>query len=193
MNEHIGLRLASALAVLLFLGTGCIAVSLHTSRDVWITVIETSTGEPVREAPIRVEYTYDSYGVVRILRTPHPLDAKTDGNGRALVSLADYSYCIALKVDLNRTGDFAASTPYFLLDKKLVRSGGTVTSVRVGRFPQLHLVMEPAKTKARHTPVSMRAGATRAWAEALPAIFGCESATVCCPSRSSTAKCRAAN
>ena len=29
----------------------------------------------MREAPIRVDYTYDSYGVVRILRTPHPLEA----------------------------------------------------------------------------------------------------------------------
>jgi hypothetical protein len=148
MNKHIGFRLAYTIAPTLFLGTGCIAVSMHTSRDVLITVTETSTGEPVREAPIRVEYTYDSYGVVRILRTPHPLEAKTDGNGRALVSLADYSYCIALKVDLKRTGDFAASTPYFLLDKKHVRAGGTVTSVRVGRFPQLRLVMEPAKKGA---------------------------------------------
>ena len=34
------------------------------------------------------------------------------------------------------------------------------------------------RMKARHRPVSMRAGATRAWAEALPGIFECESATV---------------
>jgi hypothetical protein len=137
--------LISIVALSLLVGAGCVAVSMHTNRDVVVTVTELSSGQPVREAPIRVTYTYDSYGVLRVLRTPAPLEAKTDVNGQAVVRLADYGWTIGLAVDLSRKGDFQTDTPYFLLNKKLVRDGGSVGSITVRRFPRLHLVLEPSK------------------------------------------------
>jgi hypothetical protein len=154
---HYGLTASIALA--LFGGAGCVAVSMHTTRDVLVTLAESSSWLPVQEAPIRVTYTYDSYGVFRVLRTPAPLEAKTDVNGKAVVRLADYGWTIALAVDLSRKGDFQTQTPYFLLNKKLVRDGGSVESIPIGRFPRLHLVLEPSK--GANKPAAGKAAATR--------------------------------
>lgn len=136
------------------LTTGC-AISMHSMKNVEVTLTESATGKPVPKAPIRVSYSYDSYGVFHVFRTPDELRASTDENGMALLRVATYGWSIELDVDPNRTGNFGGDAPHFRLHKQLVREGGVIESF--GGRPALRLKIEPVKQEANH-PAAGQAG-----------------------------------
>lgn len=115
--------------------SGCVVVSLHSTRPVEARVTEKETGGPVSEASLETIYSYDSYGVFHILRAPEPEYAKTDGRGIAVLPIADFSQSIILQVNGER----------FRLNKKLVRNGGLLRdgwSVGPGTGYEVHLTPE---------------------------------------------------
>lgn len=96
--------------------TGCVAVSLHSTRPVEVRVTEREAGKPVSRALIKVHYAQPAgYGVYYVLRIPKPETARTDANGIAIIPLATFSHSIIFTVNGER----------FYLNKKLIRQGGT--------------------------------------------------------------------
>jgi hypothetical protein len=130
--------------------SGCVVptVSLHSFRDVAISISEADSGKPVASLPFRVHYEYypaDSPIVYHLeLRTPHEVQAETDGSGRAVVKLADYAWTTLLEVHDKERGFHAL----FILSKEVVRNGGTIS----GGSPRLNLELQPVKrpNKALH-------------------------------------------
>ncbi len=114
-------------------GSGCVAVSGHSVRDVRVNVTEAATGKPAPKVELLVSYDYDGYGMFRFLRTPSMVAATTDEKGEAVMELADYRYMISLKV-----GDTWAR-----LSHDLVRNGGIVPAPPGN--PKYELKLTPRK------------------------------------------------
>src|SRR5256885_12580966 len=104
------------LVVALFLPcfTGCVAVSMHSTRPVQVRVTDRATGQPVADAKISVDYWYDSYGVFHVFRVPKPATAQTGGDGVAIIPLATFGYGI----------NFVAAGKDFRVPPELIRHGG---------------------------------------------------------------------
>lgn len=130
------------------MASGCVVptVSLHSFRNVAITLSEADSGKPVASLPFRVHYEYypaDSPIVYHFeLRTPKEVKAKTDEAGQAVVKLADYAWTTLLEVNDKERG-YAA---LFVLSKESVRKGGVVEPLRPShKYPNLRLELQPVK------------------------------------------------
>ena len=99
---------------LLPLLSGCVAVSLHSTRPVEVRVTERDTGKPVSGAPVKIWYGYTGYGVFYVLRVPKPASATTDERGIAVLPMADFFQNTAFDVAGERFG----------LSNELIRRGG---------------------------------------------------------------------
>ena len=67
--------------------------------------------------PVRIQYWFDSYGVIWQIRKPKDVEGlQTDENGELIVKLADYSGAIDIWVE-NRI---------FRFNKKVIYNGGTL-------------------------------------------------------------------
>lgn len=115
---HIPLMFASKVRLFLMtlmpLFTGCVAVSMHSTRPVEVRVTDKEGNRPVAGAKIEISYTYTGYGVFYVLRVPEPASAMTDEQGTANLPMADFFQKIIFKVNGER----------FSLNKELVRNGG---------------------------------------------------------------------
>jgi hypothetical protein len=129
-----------------FTAGGCVVptVSLHSFRDVTVTVSEADSDKPVAHVPFRVHYEYypaDSPIVYHLeLRTPKAVEAMTDTGGSAKIRLADYAWTTLLDVDYSDEGHPAS----FDLSKKVIREGGTVDQLGLGH-PRLRLEIHAVK------------------------------------------------
>ena len=120
-------NLSLLLLVLLGLTSGCVpTISLHSFRDVQMSLTEANSGKPVTFMPFTVRYdaaAADSPLFYHLeLRTPEDVCAQTDQNGQAVISLADYAWNTCLYVNDTNRHYFSE----FVLTKQLIRSGGTV-------------------------------------------------------------------
>lgn len=145
----------SALFVVL-LTSGCVipTVSLHSSRNVEITLSEAESGKPVASMPFRVHYeSYPADSPIFYhleLRSPSDVCAKTDESGKAVVKLADYAWSTLLDVKDTNRHYFAT----FLLSREVVRKGGLVEQLRSTSrlenwgegYPELRLELQPGKS-----------------------------------------------
>ena len=157
MNRfHYNISRAGSLGALLFLTSGCIVptISMHTVRQVTITLSEFDGGEPVRRVPFRVRYEYEHMSPLVFhhqFRTPQELRAVTDADGKAVVGLAVYGGWIVLEVAPEQSGATGGYYGRFRLDKHLIREGGSVEcqwDVSQGRrHPDLSLRLEPMTTQ----------------------------------------------
>jgi hypothetical protein len=149
-------RIFAAAAILVaIMSAGCVlpTVSLHSFRDVKITLTEADSGKPVAWVPFRVQYKYypaDSPIVYHWeLRTPKEVQATTDVSGQALIKVADYAWDTLLYVSDKERRYFAT----FVLSKELIRKGGTVQQLRSslrskhwGEYPELRVELQPVRT-----------------------------------------------
>lgn len=108
------IRTYLALAAMLPCVTGCVAVSMHSTRPVEVRVTDRTTGKPVRGADVSVAYAYTSYGIFHVFRVPKPATARTDASGAAVIPLATFSYDIS----------FYVAGTHFLVTPDLIRHGG---------------------------------------------------------------------
>ena len=108
------------LLVLCTFASGCVAVSMHSTRDVRLTVTEPASGAPAAHIPVSADYDYDSYGWFYFANTPHSESATTDELGQVTLPLADYRYGVVLNV----------GKAVVILDKEAVRHGGVVSAYR---------------------------------------------------------------
>ena len=111
--------------MVMFAAGGCVpTVSLHSYRDVAVTITHAESGEPVAHEPFRVLYTYapaDSPLVYHVeMRTPDEVVATTDAQGKAVVKLADYAWEILLYMNEDVEGGHYT----FFLSKDVIRNGG---------------------------------------------------------------------
>ncbi len=107
-------RSAFLLAVTLLGVSGCVAVSMHSTRLVEVHVTDRATHQPVSGAEISIVYTYDSYGVFHVFRVPDAASAQTDSNGVALLPMATFGYGIV----------FHVAGRHFEITPRLIRHGG---------------------------------------------------------------------
>jgi hypothetical protein len=132
--------------------SGCVVptVSLHSFREVSVTITEANSGTPVALVPFRVHYEYspaDSPIVYHLeLRTPKEVQATTDANGQAVIKLADYAWTTALDVDDKQRGYFAE----FVLSKEVIRKGGRIEPrYPLPQYPKLRLEIDLLKRPNR--------------------------------------------
>ena len=78
--------------------TGCVVVSMHSTRPVEVHVTDRSARELVPGADVSIQYSYDSYGVFRVLRMPEGASARTDPKGVAVLPMATFGYGITFRV-----------------------------------------------------------------------------------------------
>jgi hypothetical protein len=140
----------TATAVLLLITSGCIipTVSLHSTKEVEISITEAESGKPVGPLPIHVVYCTDTVTPLYLhveLRQPPELRAETDESGKAVIPLADYAWQIYLDAGTNRFGRPMAT---FYLPKRLVQQGGFRDEWDPGGLgrPRLRLTLAPVKT-----------------------------------------------
>ena len=139
------------MVALLGLMSGCVpTMSMHSYRNVAITITKADGGEPVPSLPFRVIYEYNPvdgpiYHVE--LRTPHEVRAETDENGEAVVKLADYAWGVRVEVNAKDRG----YSGLFWLSKDLIRKGGVVEQERYPYpdLPKLRLDLHPTKRPTR--------------------------------------------
>jgi hypothetical protein len=136
-----------ALGIAVMLG-GCVCpiISLHSFRDVTVTLTEADSGKPVAFAPFRVSYYYDPgeppFMYYYDLRTPKDVRATTDASGEAVVRLADYAWHTSLCVR-EKQKDYCVS---FSLSKELIRKGGVIEPNYSGvKSPKLRLELHPLR------------------------------------------------
>lgn len=133
MRMKVHCLLISTVFSLLLWTTGCAVVSLHSMRDVAVTVTETASGKPTGVVPLRVTYWYDYEGYF-VLRTPKELLTDTDENGRAVLKLADYGWAISVE----------AGSTSFAVNKSLIRKGGDVEGSTFNNlWPEMRIRLEP--------------------------------------------------
>lgn len=150
MNPLHGMKLG----VLGFLGltSGCVpTISMHSYRNVVVTITKADTGEPVPSLRFCViYYTNPVEGPFYHLelRTPRKVRAETDENGEAVVKLADYDEEITVEIEDNVKG-YAGS---FTLNKDLIRKGGAVEERPNPNpdMPTLRLNLQPIKRPNPH-------------------------------------------
>jgi hypothetical protein len=97
--------------------SGCVAVSMHSTYSIRITVVEAASAMPASNVPVVVAYDYDSYGWFYFANTPDPATAVTDAKGTTVMQLADFRYRTLLRVNGKLT----------TLNKQLVREGGAMS------------------------------------------------------------------
>src|ERR1017187_7327715 len=109
MNSPLQSVARFGLLALLVSASGCVpTISMHSYRDVAVTISKADSGEPVASLPFRVIYDYNpvdspiAYHVE--LRTPREVRAETDESGRVVVKLADYAWGIRVEVDAKEKG-----------------------------------------------------------------------------------------
>ena len=107
-------RSALLLAAILPCVSGCVVVSMHSTRPVEVHVTDRSTHEPVPWAAVSIQYSYDSYGVFRVLRMPDDASAQTDRKGVAVLPMATFGYGITFRV----------AGKYYKVTPSLIRHGG---------------------------------------------------------------------
>jgi hypothetical protein len=157
MNPYPQAVLSIASLTVLLLASGCVVptISMHTTREVTITISEADSGQPVRRTPFRVSYDYEHMSPFVFhyqFRTPPELRAETDGDGKAVVRLAAYNGWIQLEVAPEQSPTTGGYYGRFQLDKHLIREGGTVECrwavypARGRQHPDLILRLEPMKT-----------------------------------------------
>lgn len=147
MNSALQSVLRFGVLALLGLTSGCVpTMSMHSYRNVAITITKADASEPVPSLPFRVIYDYNPvdgpiYHVE--LRTPHEIRAETNENGEAVVELADYAWGIRVEVDAKERG----YSGLFWLSKDLIRKGGVVQQERYPypELPKLRLKLQPVK------------------------------------------------
>lgn len=118
------LPLALAAGLVPFL-SGCVVVSMHSTRVVKVHVTDRATEQPVGGAEVSCGYSYDSYGVYYVLRMPEACSALTDSNGVALLPMATFGKSINFSVDGHR----------YEVTRKLIRRGGFVRGEYYWRDP----------------------------------------------------------
>ena len=138
-------QLAIMMTVLPIL-SGCVVVDLHSTRPVRVKVTSTKTGEPISNAVVNVSYSYHSYGVYYVLRTPEGVSGTTDVEGTAVLPMADYRHgFIGIRVDEVRLGTY---------DEEVIRKGGVLDGRSVFDsggprervvFPRLRVELTPLK------------------------------------------------
>ncbi|SRR6266487_6270069 len=149
--------LGAAGCALLLITSGCVipTLSLHTTRNVAISLTEVDSGKPVGCVPIRVRYCSDFLTPLAMhieLRLPSELRAETDENGKAVIPLADYAHTY---FDVN-TNDWRGG---FKLKPSLIREGGVIEEAKsypLGR-PRVRLTLEPVKKRPKtrvHQPIT---------------------------------------
>jgi hypothetical protein len=106
--------------------SGCVAVSMHSTRPVEVHVTDRARHEPVCGAEVSIVYTYDSYGVFHVFRVPDAASAQTDSNGVALLPMATFGYGIVFRV----AGKHYDVTP------DLIRHGGYPRGEYYSRDPK---------------------------------------------------------
>ncbi len=162
MNTPIRLALNLELLCLLSLTSGCVVFSLHSMRDVAVTLTDAESGRPAGRLPVKVVYSDTYYLPFLIVGPPDELRTETDEHGKAVTKLADYRFIMHLEAGGN----------VFPLTKKLVRDGGVVD----GRLshgnqrdaePRLRLKLEPVARRPhtyRELPAAplLRCGGSRA-------------------------------
>ncbi len=111
--------------------TGCVVVSMHSTRPVEVHVTDRSTREPVPGADVSIQYSYDSYGVFYVLRMPEDASARTDPNGVAVLPMASFGYAITFRV----AGRYYEVTP------SLIRHGGFPSGEYYSRDPKTGAVL----------------------------------------------------
>jgi hypothetical protein len=117
---------ALAIGVMLPLISGCVVVSMHSTRPVEIHVADRATHQPVSGAEVSIDYSYDSYGVFHLFRVPNAASAQTDSNGVALLPMATFGYGIVFRV----AGKHYDVTP------TLIRHGGYPRGEYYSRDPK---------------------------------------------------------
>jgi hypothetical protein len=168
MNAVCRYGFSAAVLGVVFLTVGCVipTVSMHSMRDVAVTVSDAESGKPVGSLPFRVVYGYnptDSPVVFHVeFRTPAEVRGRTDESGRAVVKLADYAWNIVLTVDDKERGYYAD----IWLDKRLIQRGGVVESPaaewNAHHYPSLRFMLEPVKPVERpNHPLQPTAALTR--------------------------------
>lgn len=130
--------------------SGCVLVSMHSTRPVEVRVTDRTTGKPVTRARLEIRYGYIGYGVVWVLRVPEPASARTDDNGIAVLPMADFFQDI----------DFTVNGERFGLTKELIRRGGLPRGGYWGgkdRWsdgrPKSELVYHPSPMVVQLTPI----------------------------------------
>src|SRR5258705_1562221 len=101
-----------SLTPLLF--TGCVTVSMHSTRPVEVRVTDRKTDKAVSGALVETWYGYTGYGVFYVLRVPKAASAQTDERGVATIPIADFFQDSVFKVNGERYG----------LTSDLIRHGG---------------------------------------------------------------------
>src|ERR1039457_5670272 len=130
MNSRLRPIMGSAVLGVVVMTSGCVipSVSLHSFRDVTLTLTESDSGKPVATVPFSVRYDNcpaESPIVYHLeFRTPKERRAKTDENGKVVVKLADYARTISLEIDDKERGYVAD----FFLSRELIRDGGVIES-----------------------------------------------------------------
>jgi hypothetical protein len=94
--------------------SGCVVVSMHSTRPVEVHVTDRITHESVSGANLSINYCYDSYGVFYVLRVPEDASAWTDSNGLAVLPMATFGYGIVFRV----------AGRHFEITPSLIRHGG---------------------------------------------------------------------
>jgi hypothetical protein len=135
-----------AILALQLLTSGCFipTVSMHTTRNVAISITNVVSGKPVSDFPFRVHYYYNFLTPLYIhyeFRTPHELEAKTDDLGEAIIPLADYSGRIVLN------GEIGSLYMRYEFDKRLVRKGGFMDDGH--KPPRNRLTLTPIKKSSK--------------------------------------------
>jgi len=134
-----------------FLTSGCVVFSLHSMRDVSVTITEAESGRPAGWLPVKVVYSDTYYLPFLIAGAPDEVRTETDEHGKVVTKLADYRFIMRLEAGGN----------VFPLTKKLVREGGDV----YGRpshanqrdpEPRLRLKLEPV-ARTPHTYLELPA------------------------------------
>ncbi len=150
-SRHCGLHLRvtsiGAILALPLFTSGCFipTVSMHTTRNVAISITNVISGKPVSNLSFQVHYYYDFLTPLYIhyeFRTPHELQAETDQAGKAVIPLADYSGRIVLN------GEIGSRYLCFEFDKHLVRKGGFIDDRPVSLSPS-RLTLTPIKKSTK--------------------------------------------
>jgi len=122
--------------------TGCVAVSLHSTRPVEVGVTDRNTEKPVTGALVETWYGYTGYGVFYVLRVPKPASAQTDERGVATLPMADFFQNTVFKVNGERFG----------LTKELIRHGGFPRGGWSGGVDRDHMIYHPPPYVVQLTP-----------------------------------------
>jgi hypothetical protein len=108
------IRASFAFAAMLLCLSGCVGVSMHSTRLVEVRLTDRLTSKPVTNAEVSVYYGYHSYGVFYLFRVPKPANARTDNEGIAILPSATFGSDIA----------FSAAGARYQVTPDLIRHGG---------------------------------------------------------------------